>query len=559
LTLFALLGALPAATAVGQAPATTPAKAPAATPAKTTTRSPAKPSAKTPTSKPAATPARGAAARGSVAPAPAPVPPSIDGLVNARLKELGITPAPVVGDATFLRRAYLDAIGTLPTADEARAFLADTVKNKRAQLVDRLLARDEFADYWAMKWSDLLRVKSEYPVNLWPNAVQAYHHWIRACLRANMPFDEFARALLTASGSNFREPPVNFWRAVQSRKPDALASAVALTFMGVRAEKWPPQRLAEMSAFFTHVGYKPTQEWKEEIVFFDPDKAPALTAATTPDGQLLRIAPDQDPRTAFAAWLTTPQNPFFTRAISNRVWSWLLGRGIVDEPDDIRPDNPPSNSALLTYLERELVTAQYDVKRLFRLVMTSETYQRASSGASVADARATANFAHYLERPLEAEVLIDAIDQVTGGTEEYSSQIPEPFTFVPEDRRTITLADGSITSPFLKTFGRSPRDLGIEYERDRNPSAAERLALLNSSQIQAKLDRSPSIQALLRSPRGPQQLATELYLAILSRPPTDAELQAALAYAQSANVNRRTAVLDLAWALMNTPEFLFRH
>ncbi len=519
LTLFALLAATPAARLEGQPP--TPAKA--------------------------------------RAPVPAPVPATIDGLVNARLRELGLQPAPVVGDATFLRRAYLDAIGTLPTADEARAFVADPDPHKRDTLVDRLLARDEYADYWAMKWSDLLRVKSEYPINLWPNAVQAYHQWIRASLRANVPFDEFARTLLTASGSNFREPPANFWRAVQSRTPEALASAVALTFMGARAERWPPQRLADLSAFFAHVGYKPTQEWKEEIVYFDPQKAPALNALTAPDGQVLHIAPDQDPRDAFAAWLVTPQNPWFTRAIANRVWSWLLGRGIIDEPDDIRPDNPPSNPALLAHLERELVAAHYDVKRLFRLIMTSDTYQRASAGAAAGDPRAVANFAFYLQRPLEAEVLIDAIDQVTGGTEEYSSQIPEPFTFVPENRRTITLADGSITSPFLKTFGRSPRDLGTENERDRNPTAGERLALLNSSQIQGKLDRSPTLQAVLRTRQAPAELVSELYLTILSRPPTDAELQAALGYARSGNVNRRTAAFDLAWALMNTPEFLYRH
>ncbi len=558
LILCAIVAAASAASAArGAAQVPAPAKAPPRTPAS----APGAASAKSPATKRAAPPAQRAAARpGSKAPRAAPtVPVTIDGLVLARLKELGIQPAPIIGDATFLRRASLDAIGTLPTAAEVRAFLADTDSLKRARLVDRLLAREEFADYWAMKWSDLLRVKSEYPINLWPNAVQAYHHWIRASLRANMPFDEFARTLLTASGSNFREPPANFWRAVQSRKPDALASAAALTFMGVRAEKWPPERLAAMSAFFTHVGYKPTQEWKEEIVYFDPDKAPTLAGATAPDGRVVTIAPDQDPRAAFAEWLVTPQNPWFTRAISNRVWSWLLGRGVVDEPDDLRPDNPPSNPALLAYLEREMVTAHYDVKRLFRLIMTSDTYQRASAGGTALDPRATANFAYYLERPIEAEVLIDAIDQVTGTTEEYSSQIPEPFTMVPEDRRTITLADGSITSPFLKTFGRSPRDLGIEGERDNKPTPAERLALLNSSQIQGKLDRSTVLQALLRASPDAPQLVTNLYLAILSRLPTDAEQKAALAYALTPGINARTAALDLAWALMNTPEFLYRH
>jgi hypothetical protein len=373
-----------------------------------------------------------------------------------------------------------------------------------------------------------------------------------------MPFDEFARTLLTASGSNFREPPANFWRAVQSRQPEALASTVALTFMGARAERWPARQLADLSAFFSNVGYKATGEWKEEIVFFDPEKAPAPQTATAPDGRVVTIPPGEDPRRAFAAWLTTAPNPYFTRAIANRVWSWLMGHGIVDAPDDIRPDNPPSNPALLALLEQELVAAHYDVKALFRLIMTSQTYQRASSGAVPSDARAAANFAAYTSRPLEAEVLIDAIDQITGATEEYSSQIPEPFTFIPEDRRTISLADGSITSPFLKTFGRSPRDLGIEAERDSRPTAAERLALLNSSQLQGKLDRSAWLQGLVRSGGAPQSVVTNLYLTILSRAPAEHELQAALTYAQTANVNRRAVVLDLAWALMNTPEFLYR-
>jgi len=490
-------------------------------------------------------------------PSLAPPPSRIDALVLAKLKQLGIQPAPASSDAVFVRRVYIDAIGTLPTADEVRAFLADPDPRKRDKLVDRLLERDEFADYWAMKWSDLLRVKSEFPINLWPNAVQAYHHWIRASIKANMPYDRFARELLTESGSNFRVPPVNFYRAVQSREPEALASAVALTFMGMRAERWPHERLANMAAFFSRVGYKSTQEWKEEIVFFDPDKAPA-PRVTFPDGTTIQLSPDQDPRAVFANWLVSPKNPLFAQAVANRAWSWLLGRGVIHEPDDIRPDNPPSNPKLLAYLEQELVASKYDLKHLFRLILTSRTYQL-SSVATANDPRGDANFAHYAQRPLEAEVLIDAIDQVTGTTEEYSSPIPEPFTFVPENQRTIALADGSITNSFLKTFGRSPRDLGLESERDNKPTAAERLALLNSGQIQGKLERGPALQALIRASVDMPQLVTTLYLTILSRPPAADELQIALAYAQSVNGNRRMAALDIAWALINTPEFLYRH
>ena len=200
-----------------------------------------------------------------------PTPSSqIDKLVFAKLSSLGLQPVRC-SDAVFVRRAYLDVIGTLPTAKEARDFISRIrTKNKRRLLIDRLLERDEFADYWAMKWGDILRIKAEFPVNLWPNAAQAYHRWVRASIAENKPYDKFVRELLTSSGSNFRVGPVNFYRALQNRTPEGTATAVALTFMGSRAESWPKDRLAGMSVFFAQVGYKPTREWKEEHVFWDP-------------------------------------------------------------------------------------------------------------------------------------------------------------------------------------------------------------------------------------------------------------------------------------------------
>ena len=303
----------------------------------------------------------------------------IDELVFARLKRLGIQPSYVCSDAVFLRRAFLDVIGTLPTPEEASQFLADRDPAKRTALIDRLLEREEFADYWAMKWSDLLRIKAEFPINLWPNAAQAYHRWIRASLRENKPYDRFVRELLTESGSNFRVPQVNFYRAMQSREPQAVAQAVALAFMGARAEKWPKERLAGMAAFFNQIAYKYTGEWKEEIVFFDPSKPAGAAARQFPDGtRPAATAAGRDPREVFADWLIAPKNPWFARSIVNRAWSWLVGRGIVHEPDDIRPDNPPVNPELLAYLEQELVTARYDLKHVFRLILNSKTYQLSS-------------------------------------------------------------------------------------------------------------------------------------------------------------------------------------
>lgn len=500
------------------------------------------------------------AERPPVAPFESPAPlvsqGKIDDLVFARWKELGIEPPRLCSDEVFVRRAYLDVIGTLPTTDEVRAFLKDTSPTKRAALIDKLLARDEYADYWAMKWSDLLRLKAEFPINLWPNAAQAYFRWIRTAMRDNMPCDRFARELLTASGSNFRVPQVNFYRAVQSREPEALAQTVALTFMGARAEKWPKERLAGMAGFFSQLGYKSTAEWKEEIVWFDPSK-PARPAVF-PDGKPATIAADKDPREAFADWLVAPENPWFAKAMANRMWSWLLGRGIVQEPDDLRPDNPPSNPELLAFLERELVASRYDQKHVFRLILNSATYQASAIPASK-HPQCEAQFARYPLRRLEAEVLIDALNQITGTTEKYTSAIPEPFTFVPETQRSIALPDGSIGSSFLELFGRPSRDTGMEGERNNRPTAAQRLHLLNSSHIRRKIEQSPRLASIGGKGSKPGDMVAEIYLLMLSRYPTGNELKTVARYAQSGTVKGRETAIDLIWALVNSPEFLYRH
>jgi hypothetical protein len=498
----------------------------------------------------------------------------IDDLVFARWKSLGIQPANPASDGAFFRRVYLDAIGTLPTAKEATGFLADPDPNKRAALIDRLLDRDEFPEFWAMKWSDLLRVKAEFPINLWPNAAQAYYHWILDSLRANQPYDRFVREMLTSNGSNFRDPPVNFYRAMQNRTPEGMAQTVALTFMGVRAGEWPKERLAQMAAFFSQVGHKYTGEWKEEIVFFDPNPhppkpagdahapatppAPVPALLTFPDGVQVRLAPGQDPRQAFADWLIAPKNPWFARAIVNRIWYWLNGRGIIHEPDDIRPDNPPSNPELLAWLEGELVASHYDLKHIYRLILNSSTYQLSSIPRSDKP-EAAANFAAYPLRRLDAEVLIDALCQISGLGESYTSSIPEPITFMPDDQRAIGLPDGSIGSSFLELFGRPPRDTGLESERNNRLTDAQRLDLLNSTQIQRKIQQGPKLQALMREHKPGRDLADQLYLTILSRKPTDNEWKQIDGHTRSGSARGQQAYVDLAWALVNSSEFLYRH
>ncbi len=538
---------------------------------------------------------------------PATPQTSIDKLVFRKLKKLDIQPV-LCADAVFVRRAYLDVIGTLPTAQEARDFIADTdTKNKRRLLIDRLLERKEFADYWAMKWGDILRIKAEFPVNLWPNAAQAYHRWVHASIAENKPYDKFVREILTSSGSNFRVGPVNFYRAIQNRTPEGIAGAVALTFMGTRVDSWPADKAAGMSAFFAQIGYKPTSEWKEEDVFWDPlgasavpgNVAPGHAAIVTaavksnvtaeitmptncppqvaifPDGTKNKLPPNKDPREVFADWLITPRNPWFKRAVVNRVWCWLMGRGIINEPDDIRPDNPPSNPELLAYLEKEFVSSRYDLKQLYRLILNSTTYQLSSIPHSKLP-EAEANFASYLLRRLDAEVLIDAINKITGATDLYTSPIPEPFTYIPEDMPAVAIADGSITSPFLTLFGRSARATGMENERNNKPVPAQWLHMLNSSHIQRKIDQGPKMKAIFESDRKPAAIIEELYLTILSRFPTLDEVKNAETYGKgivtpakpakpgnpaqpAVSMKRREDWVDIAWSLLNSTEFLYRH
>ncbi|MCB1066305.1 MAG: DUF1553 domain-containing protein [Verrucomicrobiae bacterium] len=485
----------------------------------------------------------------------------IDERVFARLAELNLKPANLCSDSVFLRRAYLATIGTLPTEDETRDFLASADERKRAVVIEHLLQRPEFADFWAMKWGDILRVKAEFPIKLWPNAVQAYHHWIHDSIRENKPFHQFSHEILVANGSNFREGQVNFFRAMQDRSPRGIASTVALTFMGERADQWPEKKLDALAGFFSQVAFKPTAEWKEEIVYFDPtaDEEGLAKGAMFPDGTPVTLEPGKyDPRLVFADWLLRPENPWFSRNITNRVWSWLMGRGIVHEPDDFRPDNPPSNPALLEFLQEEFVRSRCDMRNLFRVILNSQTFQLSSIPAQDSP-EAVANFAHYPLRRLEAEVLIDALNQITQTKEDYSSPIPEPFTFIPDDVRGIALADGSITSSFLELFGRPPRDTGFESERSRNTSSAQSLHLLNSSHIINKVKACPLVTGASNSSDDHGELVERAYLTLLSRMPTEAERKTIEAHAQETTVHARELAADLVWALINQPEFYFNH
>ncbi len=499
-----------------------------------------------------------AAVRPWESPEAAVSPTRLDTLLRAGLRREGLEPARPCSDEVFCRRVHLDIAGVLPEPQDVERFLADRRPGKRAALIDTLLDRDEHAACWALKWCDVLRVKAEFPINLWPNAVQAYHRWIRDAVRTGMPYDRFARELLTSSGSNFRVPQVNFYRAVQSRQPAGLAAAAALSFMGTRVEHWPAGQRAGLEAFFSRVAYKKTGEWKEEIVLPDPEPAGPLHAVL-PDGRAVTIPPDRDPRVVFADWLITPENPWFARQAVNRLWCWLLGRGLIHEPDDIRPDNPPVHPEVLAFLEKELVRSGWDLRHVMRLILNSATYQQACIPRGD-PGRAERLFASYPIHPLGAEVLIDALCRIAGEGEAYSSPIPEPFTFIPDHQPTIELADGSITSPFLELFGRPARDTGLESERGTQPTVAQRLHLLNSSHVRKKIEGSRRLAGLQATARGDgRRLVRSVYLLILSREPMPEESAAAVDHLRAEGPGLRQSVHDLAWALINSKEFLYRH
>jgi hypothetical protein len=482
----------------------------------------------------------------------------IDRYVFGKLEKLNIKHAFPCNDEVFIRRIYLDTIGLLPEPEEVIAFLNDKNPDKRKILIDKLLDRREFAEYWSMKWSDILRIKAEFPINLWPNGVQAYHKWLLNSLMENKPYDEFVRELLTSSGSNFRVPPVNFYRAVGPRTPYSIASCVALTFMGLRFENLPEDIKTGMIKFFSKVSYKKTLEWKEEIVYFNLENSETIETIF-PDGTKVKIPPDKDPRIVFADWLISPENPYFSKNIVNRIWSWIFGRGIIHEPDDIRPDNPPCIPELLNYLEKELIKSNYNLKHIYRIIFNSRVYQQSFIPRDT-NPESEKYFAYYLPRRLEAEVLLDIICKFSGSGIEYVSQIPEPYTFIPPNQRNVLLADGSITGPFLELFGRPPRDTGLETERNNKINDAQIRYLLNSSELHRKIQSSSYIKELIRKTKGDRKkIIEDIYLSFLSRYPNESETNLIENYFQKPGISFNQAVEDIVWAVINSKEFLYRH
>jgi hypothetical protein len=497
----------------------------------------------------------------------------IDDLVYRKQAQLNLLPSGQCDDATFFRRASLDLIGTLPTAEETRAFLAECDAERgtasadtpairaRAKLVDRLLERPEYADYWAMRWVNLLLVDRD---PLFPKGAFAYDRWVRSTFQQNMPYDQFVRELVTATGETYREGAANFFRALAT--PVEHGKSFSQLFLGVRidcaqchhhpSERWGQDDFYSMAAFFARVRRKGAAEF-EQVVFNGPDgevkhpKTDQVMPLKPLGGPVLTPGEEEDRREALARWMTAADNPFLARAAVNRTWGTLMGRGLVEPIDDFRVTNPATNEPLLDALARDFATNGFDQKHLLRTIVNSAAYQR-SSKTTPNNARDTQNYSRFYPRRMVAEVLLDAVGEVTGS--------PEQFNGHPASTRAIQMWDNKLPVEFLDVFGKPSRLSVCECDRPSDGSITQVLHLMNSPSIQSRLSAEAGSAARLdQSKKSPDEIIAELYLTAYSRYPKEDELKAARSSFSRAGTTRRAAIEDLLWVLLNTPEFLFNH
>ncbi len=491
----------------------------------------------------------------------------IDGFVWKKLQVLGLTPSREASDAIFLRRAFLDVIGRIPSPEETRAFLDDKAADRRSKLIDRLLDRPEYADHWANKWTDLLR-PNPYRVGI--KAVMTLDNWIRDAFRENRPYDQFVRQIVTAQGSTFHEGPSVIFR--DRREPEELTPMMSQLFLGIRLEcakchhhpfeSWGQEQFYEFAAYFARVGRKgtglsPPISGSEEMVFAGKSGSVShpLTGKVLPPkplfGQGFAPNPEGDYREALADWMTGPENAYFAKVIVNRVWADLMGRGIVEPVDDIRATNPPSNGPLLDELAREFRRQGFDLKKLIKTIMSSRVYALSSepNGRNRGDTR---NFSRHYRQRLRAEILLDAICDAT--------DVPEKFDAAPLGTRANALWTVRSPSLFLDTFGRPDPNQDPPCERTSDSSVVQALHLMNAPALHEKVtnDEGRAVQ-LAKSKATPKEIVEELYLATFNRRPDAEELKAAEAlFAKGTPAARREAAEDLLWALINSAEFVFK-
>lgn len=518
----------------------------------------------------------------ATAPLGAPVaslPPSanfIDNLVFNKLKVLGLPPSGISDDNTFLRRVTIDVAGRLPTPSEMQSFVSDANPKKRAAVVERLLASDEYADYFAGKWSALLRNKRTDSKDARGNF--AFHRWIRDGLAENVPYDRFVRDVITASGDVDAHPPVVWYR--QAKDVTTQMEDTAQLFLGQRLqcaqchhhpfEKWSQQDYYGFAAFFSTVSKKATNRIGEDQIFTKRAEAQAVNLRTKqpvkPTGlgaKTLALAPDDDPRQSLMDWMTTKENPFFAKALVNRYWKHFFNRGLIEPEDDMRDSNPPSNPELLDALATSFIESGYDLKQLIRTITQSTTYQL-SAVPNEHNAVDRQNFSRYYPKRLQAEVLLDAVNTALAAQ--------SGFEGLPAGTRATALPDNSFnsTSYFLTVFGRPEGSSACECERTQESSLAQSLHLLNSPDIQKKLTDDKGRAALLAADdkRSDEAKLTELYQWAASRAPSPKQVEFGLGHiAKRTNgktgaellAAKRQAYEDILWALINTKEFLFNH
>jgi hypothetical protein len=494
----------------------------------------------------------------------------VDKHVFAKLKLLSIPPSELCDDAEFVRRVYLDVIGTLPTADEVRVFLADKDAKKRDKLIDALLERPEYADFWTMKWSDVFRSSRK---TIQVKGTHVFQAWLRGNIKDDVGFDAVVREMITAKGSTASSPGGNYYRI--ARDAQSLAETTAQLFFGVRMqcakchnhpfERWTQDDYYSMAAWFARVrqkkdardpGTAPNQT-VSEVIFSERggEVTQPRTGKVMPPkflgAEVPKIEGRTDRREVLAAWMTDAKNPFFAKNVVNRVWYHLLGKGIVDPVDDFRDSNPSANDELLDALAKDFAANGFKFKHLIRTILKSRTYQL-SSQTNTLNRDDTKYFSHAITKLLPAEVLLDAICQTT--------EVPEKFAGVPAGTRAIQLPDGSeVNHPFLKTFGQPARELACECERESDSNLAQALQLINGPTVNGKLrDANNRLGKLLAKKLTDDKTLEELYLATVSRPPTPEDVKASLEYLKDAK-DRRKAWEDIHWALLNSKEFLFRH
>ena len=508
------------------------------------------------------------------------VPPSknfVDDHIFANLKKIGVPPSPICDDSTFLRRVSLDIAGRLPTTEESKTFLASKDVNKRDQAVESLLNSPDYADYFANKWTALLKNKRDDAADITANF--AFHAWMRDNLLANTPYDQIVRQILASTGTIVSNPPVAWYKRV--KEPTAQLEDVAQLFLGVRMqcaqchhhpfERWSQGEYYQLAAFFSQIGRKPTAIAGEDLIFHKRGIAQTEHRKTRvmlkPAGlgqPALDIPPDEDPRLRLVDWMAEKSNPFFATSLVNRYWKHFFKRGLVEPEDDLRDTNPATNPELLSALARQFIESKFDLKTVVRTITQSHAYQL-SAMPNEHNAVDSQNFSHFYPKRMQAEVLLDSIDMVTGAKTDFAD--------LPPGTRAVSLPDNSYNraSPFLKVFGRPEGASVCECERVQSASLAQSLHLMNAADVKAKLSATGGRAEQLAKAEmpGPKRIR-ELYLTAYSREPTAEEVRISETHVAKPRTDAlgkpldsqraiRNGYEDLIWALLNTKEFLFNH